>query len=402
MKERLKHIAGIPRAVGLVWRSAPRWTVASVGIVIVQGLLPLAAIYVMKLIIDGVADGVASADKAEAFAQVGLFIGIAAGIAVLNSICQSLSNLVSEAQSQLVTDHVQEILHAKSVAVDLSYYENSKYYDTLHLAQKEAPYRPTRIVQDLIRVGRNTISLLAVAGLLFALHWGLALVLLASMIPTVLVRIKYARGRFAWRRRATETQRRSRYLNWILTGGRHAKEIRLFDLGPTFIRRFSELRDRLRGERLSIAARESAAELVALSVSALAVFGAVGFAAYRTVYGVLTVGGLVMYYQAFQRGQGFLHQTLGGIAGLYESSLFLSNFYEFLDLEKRVVDPARPRPVPRPMSSGIVFDHMTFRYPGSERNAVQDVSLDVRPGEVVALVGENGAGKTTLVKLLCR
>jgi ATP-binding cassette subfamily B protein len=109
-----------------------------------------------------------------------------------------------------------------------------------------------------------------------------------------------------------------------------------------------------------------------------------------------------MYTQAFQRGQGFLQQILSGLAGLYEDNLFLSNLFEFLDLRPKVVPPRHPRPVPKLMKTGIVFDRVSFNYPGGDRKALEDVSLTIRPGEHVALVGENGAGKTTLIKLLCR
>jgi ATP-binding cassette subfamily B protein len=132
------------------------------------------------------------------------------------------------------------------------------------------------------------------------------------------------------------------------------------------------------------------------------VFGSFAFILYRASHGALTVGDVVMYYQAFQRGQDFLKEILSGLAGLYEDHLFLASLYEFLDIDRRVVEPAIPKPVPRPIRSGIVFDGVSFQYPGAPRKVLQDVTLTIRPGEHVALVGANGSGKTTLVKLLCR
>jgi ATP-binding cassette subfamily B protein len=120
------------------------------------------------------------------------------------------------------------------------------------------------------------------------------------------------------------------------------------------------------------------------------------------VQGAITIGDLVMYYQAFQRGQEFLRAMLDGLAGLYEDHLFLHSLYEFLDLDRKAVEPLVPEAVPRPMRTGIVFDHVSFQYPTGTRKVLQDITLTVRPGESVALVGANGSGKTTLIKLLCR
>ncbi|MGA9350204.1 MAG: ABC transporter ATP-binding protein, partial [Anaerolineae bacterium] len=283
-----------------------------------------------------------------------------------------------------------------------SYYESPQYYDTLHRAQQEAPFRPTRILNGLVQVAQSGVSLLAMAGLLFSFHWGVAAILFVGVIPGVLVQLRYAGKMYRWQRQRTSAERRSWYFNWLLTGGMYAKEIRLFGLGSLFIRRFRDLRVQLRREKLEIATRRSVAELAAQASAGLAVFGSFIFIAYQAVQGTITLGDLVMYYQAFQRGQGYLRGVLSGLAGLYEDNLFLSNLYEFLDLKPRVVEPAHPKPVPQPMQAGIVFDRVSFQYPAGTRKVLEDITLTVRPGEVVALVGENGSGKTTLVKLLCR
>jgi ATP-binding cassette subfamily B protein len=375
---------------------------ASLALLVVQGTLPLLSLYLMKLVVDAVTTGLAAPDKGVAFGQVALLIGLMGAVTLVGALCRSIAGLVSEAQAQVVTDHISDILHAKSIEVDLEYYESAQYYDTLHRAQQEAPYRPTRIVNGLAQVGQSGVSLLAMAGLLFSFHWGIAAILFAAVVPGVLVRLRYANQMYRWQRERTPTERQAWYFNWLLTGDMHAKEVRLFDLGPLFIRRFRDLRQQLRRERLEIVTRRSVAELVTQASVTLAVFGSYAFIAYRTVQGAITLGDLVMYYQAFQRGQGFLQEMLGGLAGLYEDNLFLSNLYEFLDLKPKVVEPHHPRPVPQPIQTGIVFDHVSFQYPTGTRKVLEDITLTIRPGEHIALVGENGAGKTTLIKLLCR
>jgi ATP-binding cassette subfamily B protein len=216
------------------------------------------------------------------------------------------------------------------------------------------------------------------------------------------VRLKYSGKLYHWQRGRTQVERKASYFNWMLTGDSHAKEIRLFNLGDLFKNRFGILRKQLRRERLDISRKRSVAEMGAQAGATLAVFGSLAFIAFRTIQGTITLGDMVMYFQAFQRGLGYLRGTLGGVADLYEDSLFLSNLYEFLDLEPKVKEPLHPVSVPQPMKKGIFFENVSFKYPAGNGKGLEDISLSIAPREVVALVGENGSGKTTFVKLLCR
>jgi len=398
----LKHAFRLDRAVRFVWQAAPGWTLAGMALVFIQGILPLLTLYLMKLIVDAVTISLGAPDKMAAFRHIMLLISFAAGAALLNIFFQQISSFVKEAQTLKVTDHMYDILHSKSTEVDLEYYENPQYFDTLHRAQQEGPYRPTHIVDGLVRLGQSGISLVAMVGLLFSFHWIMAVVLFAAAVPGILVRLKYSGKLYRWQHKRTQAERKSSYFNWMLTGDTHAKEIRLFDLGGLFRSRFSVLRKELRRERLEISRKRSVADLVAQGVATIAVFGSFGFIAYRTVQGVITLGDMVMYFQAFQRGLSYLKGVLSGGADLYEDSLFLSNLYEFLDLEAKVKQPLHPVPVPRPIQKGLMVEHVSFKYPTSNGNVLKDISLSIEPGEVVALVGENGSGKTTFVKLLCR
>jgi ATP-binding cassette subfamily B protein len=242
-----------------VWQAGPGWTIASLALVVIQGALPLLTLYLMKLIVDAVTFSLGAPDKVAAFRHVALLISFAAGAAILNALCQLIVSLVRETQTLAVTDHMYDILHAKSIEVDLEYYESPQYFDTLHRAQQEGPYRPTHIINGLMGLGQSGISLVAMAGLLFSFHWGVAVVLFAAAVPGVLVRVKYSGKMYKWQREQTQAQRKANYFNWILTGDTHAKEIRLFGLGDLFKQRFSNLRKKLRSERLEITRKRSLA-----------------------------------------------------------------------------------------------------------------------------------------------
>ena len=252
------------------------------------------------------------------------------------------------------------------------------------------------------KIGQNGISLLAIAALLFSFHWLITIILFVAVIAGTAVRLKYTGKMYRWQREQTATERQAGYLNWMLTDISHAKEIRLFDLGPLFIRRFRDLRRKLRQGRLSIARRRSIADFGAQTFATGAIYSVYAYLAYQAIGGKITFGDLAMFYQAFQRVQGSIHGILNNLAGLYEDNLFLSNLYEFLDLKRTVIEPLHAIPVPQPMQRGIVLDHVSFQYPAGTRKVFEDISLTIRPGEVAALVGENGSGKTTLIKLLCR
>ncbi|MBA2352669.1 MAG: ABC transporter ATP-binding protein [Burkholderiales bacterium] len=402
VKDGLKRIVGLRRSIALVWSSQPKWTIANVPLLLSQGVLELVALYLMKLMIDAVNKGFGNPDKVLAFDQVALVIGVAAAVALTSVVFRALSEFINQAQGFAVTDHIYNLLHAKSTVLDLEHYENSRHYDIFHNAQQQSSMRANRVVFGLTMVFQNSILLAGITGLLFAVDWRVASVLFFAFIPSVLVRLKSAREEYELAHRRTPSERQANYFSAILTDDIHAKELRLFNLGDVFMRRFRELRKRLRKEKLELATRRLLPNVGLQVLTTVLVFGSLAFIAYGAVQGTTTVGDLVMYYLAFQRGQMYLALLLGHLAYLYEDSLFLTQLYEFLDLEKKVIEPARPVPVPRSLGTGIVFENVSFDYPSGERKVLRDINLAIRPGEKIAIVGDNGSGKTTLIKLLCR
>ena len=402
LRTRIQTALRLERALRLVWQTAPRWTLANAALVAAQGALPLATLYLMKRIVDAVSAGIAAPDRGSAFQAVIPWIGMAGGVAILSALTRALGEYATEAQSLQVTDAVADILHAQSIAVDLAYYEDPGYYDTLHRAQREAPYRPTRIVNGLIQIAQNGIALVGIVGLLFSFNWSLALILFLAALPGALARLLHSRRLYSFEQEQTEKERRAWYYHSVLTEALHAKELRLFNLGALFRLRYRDLREQIRAGHLALLRVRVLSDSLAQTLTTAVLFGSLAWIAAQTLQGAVTLGDLVVYYLAFQSGLNFLQGILRALAGLYEDNLFLTNLYQFLDLTPKVAAPLRPRAVPQPMPRGIVFHNVRFMYPSRMEETLRDIALTLAPGEVIALVGENGSGKTTLIKLLCR
>ena len=389
-------------ALSFVWQSSPSLAVGSIVVRVIQGLLPLVVLYLTKLLIDAVTQGLKTPPAEASLTPMTMILAGLAVVAVASAMLTVVVSVISRIHAQVVTDHMHALLQAKSVEVDLEYYENARYQDTLHRAQQEAPYRPTAILNALLQFCQDAISLLAMAGILWWLHWGVIPLLMLTAIPYFFVRLQQANKLFAWERERTPLERKAWYVNTLLTQATAAKEIRLFDLGPLLRQWFQEARSVLRRERIALERRWALAGLAAQIVGVAGVFGVYSFVAVRTFQGLLTVGDLVMYFLAVQRASGFLEGLGWSVSSLYESNLFLTTLHEFLGIQSRLPESAHPKRFPQPITQGITFDHVSFQYPNEERVAIRDFTFTIRPGEHVAFVGANGSGKTTLVKLLCR
>ncbi len=390
------------RALKLLWRISPGWTSVNASLALVQGVLPLAALYLMKRIVDAVAAATSSPDKAASFEHALPWIAGAGVVAVAGVCCRALSEMAVEAQSLTVSDEVADVLHVQSAAVDLEFYEDPDYYDALHRAQAEAPYRPQRIVNELIQIAQGSITLAGIAGLLLAFNPLLGLALFVVALPAAVVRQVYSRRLYALQLAQTEPERKAWYYHWLLTDSRQAKEVRLFSLGDLLRGRFLSIRRELRGAHLSLSRKRALRDTLAQGLATAALFAAFAQIAREAIVGAITLGAMIMYFQGFQSGLSALQGVLRNASELMEDNLFLSNFYRFLGLKPRIVAPGEPAPLPAVLRGGVVFDNVSFAYPGRPERALRDIQLTLAPGEVIALVGENGSGKSTLVKLLCR
>ncbi|HEU5459763.1 MAG TPA: ABC transporter ATP-binding protein, partial [Pyrinomonadaceae bacterium] len=264
-------------------------------------------------------------------------------------------------------------------------------------------YRPVALLGNLGALLQNSITLLAMGAILIPLGPWLALALMLSTLPAFFVVVHYALAEYQWRQKTTGDERRAWYYDWIMTTAEAAAELRLFALGKYFQSNYKGLRERLRGERLQLTRRQSIAELGASLIALIIIGGALGWMVWKALHGLVTLGELALIYAAFNQGQGLMRTLLENAGQLYGNSLFLGNLFEFLSLEPKIICQGDHRwPPLRDLQTSINFKGVSFTYPNASGKALDDFTMTIPSGKIVAIVGPNGAGKSTLLKLLCR
>jgi ATP-binding cassette subfamily B protein len=403
LRKAMAQLPNLPRALGLMWQVARPWTIAWVVLLIVQGLLPAATVYLTKLVVDGVVVALKNGSAWSNVRPVLVLLLLLGGVLLLMEVVRNCINWVRTVQAELLQDHITSLIHEKSVTADLAFYELSDYYDHLHRARAEARYRPVALLGNLGALLQNSITLLAMGAILIPLGPWLALALLLSTLPAFYVVVHYALAEYQWRQRTTSDDRRAWYYDWIMTTAEAAAEIRLFGLGTHFRSNYQGLRQRLRGERLQLMRRQGLAELSASLIALLIIGAALGWMVWQALQGLVTLGELALIYAAFNQGQGLMRTLLENAGQLYGNSLFLGNLFEFLSLQPRIERMSgSPRAHYLEVRSAITFNGVSFTYPNATSKALDNFTLTVPKGKIVAIVGPNGAGKSTLLKLLCR
>ena len=391
----------LPKAFGLVYRAAGSLTIAWLALLLIQGLLPVASVYLTKTLVDGVAKMVTSGSGWQGLTP--LIPAAMAMVVVLISIevFQSINQWLRTAQSERVQDSVHELIHEQAMCLDLSFYDTPGYYDQLHRARIDALSRPAALIENAGSLMQSLITLIAMAGVLLTFGIWIPLLLALSTLPALVVVTRHTMRFHLWRLRNTTAIRKTNYYDMMLTSRDAAAEMRLFGLGPHFRNLFSNLRERLRREKVQLARSEALATTVAALIGLASMAGALAWMGLQASRGALSLGDLALFIQAFFQGQRMMRSLLGSAGEIYRNIMFLENLFEFLALKPKIHSPEKPITHPG-LQNELEMQNVMFCYPGSERLALDNFSLKIPAGRITALVGENGAGKTTLIKLLCR
>jgi ATP-binding cassette subfamily B protein len=389
------------------WRDVPRTVVralqlvrgtspAAMGVLailtLIAGILPAGIAYVGKWIVDAVL--AAEADPAAAIRAVaieaGLIVAMAAtqrGIAITESLLRAR-----------LGHHVNVMILHKALELELTHFEDASVYDRMSRARREASTRPLALVRRVFGLLQNVVSLVGVGALLIPFSWLTVLILVLAALPAVWAEAKYsgeAFRLFSWK---TPETREQAWYETVLAREDYAKEVKLFGLGPYFLGRYDQIFHALYKDDRNLTIRRGLGGFAFGLLSTAAFYGAYVWIVMETVAKNISLGEMTMYLMLFRQGQSALSASLSSIGGMYEDTLYLSNLYEFLEMEVAAhTGVATDGPSPE---DGLRIEGVSFSYPGATTPALHAVSLHVHPGEKLAIVGENGSGKTTLIKLV--
>jgi ATP-binding cassette subfamily B protein len=397
--ERLTALRNVPPVLRIVWESGP--LVVALGLVfrLASSLIPLAALWITKLIIDGIVQAVSTHQPVKP--MLWWLVAAEFAIAIFGSSLGRIVDYLDALLADKYTRHISIQVMKHSAELDLIAYEDPVFYDRLERARVQATDR-LGMIQSIGRLVQQVITAasLSVSILLFS-PW-LLLLLIAGILPAFLGESHFAFLGYAKNFRQTPIRRELDYLR-VLGGSREAaKELKLFGLKDFLIARFTRLSDRIYGENVDLARRRLIAGSLLSMIGTVGYYSAYVYVIWRTVTGALTIGELTFLTGAIVQASSNIQQIFSTLSSIADQALFLTDLLAFFEMQPTIRSKPHALPAPRPIVRGFEFRNVSFRYPGTSRLVLDGLDLHLRAGERIALIGENGEGKTTLVKLMTR
>ena len=398
-RERFTALTHLRPLFKLVWEVSPSLTIASAALRLMRAGLPVLLLYVGKLIIDEVVRlvGIGGGD----LEYLWILVAIELGLALLSDLLGRGVALVESLLGDLFTNETSVRLMRHAAQLDLAHFEDADFYDKLERARRQTTGRIVLLSQVMGQLQDFVTIVTFAAGLLVMAPW-LILLLVIALVPGFLGEAHFNSLSYSLMYAWTPERRELDYLRYIGASDETAKEIKIFGLADFLADRYRSLADGLYEANKKLATRRAAWGSLLAAIGSIGYYAAYAIIIWRTVAGQFSIGDLTFLAGSFARLRSLLEGMLERFTLIAERSLFLKDLFEFFDIRPEIAAPDAPVPFPRPIRIGFGFENVGFRYPGTDRWVLRDLTFNLEAGEKLALVGENGAGKTTLVKLLAR
>ena len=389
-------------AIGLVWDTSAALTVVMAVTTLVSGILPAAIASIGGLFVDAVASAFQeTGNSAQQMRSEALYyVFLEAGLVVLMTAAQRISTVCQSILRVLLGNKINVMILEKALTLELAHFENSEFYDKLVRARREASSRPLSLVIKTFDLFRDSILLVTIGIWLYQFSPYAVLLLGLAGVPAFLAEARFSGEAFRIHRRRSAERRMQIYLEMVLTREDGVKEVKLLQLGKLFVQRYVDIFKNIYREDKSLVLRRGFWGYVLGLLASAAFYFAYGWVGFAAIAGTITIGQMTMYIAQFRLGQNAVTSSLTAVNGMYEDNLYLSNLSEYLS--HKVPEQTGSKIKGPDSGAGILFENVSFNYPGSENPALHNINLHIRPGESLAIVGENGSGKTTLIKLLTR
>jgi len=399
-KKRLAALSNLPAFFKLAWQSSPSKTLTSFILRILRSAMPVALLYVGKLIVDEVVL-LNRTPTITDHTYLWQLVALEFVLAVVTDGLNRLINLLDSLLGDLFSNYTSVKIMRHAATLDLDQFEDSVFYDKLERARQQTVGRSMLLSQVMSQVQDMISMAFLITGLLAFNPW-LILLLLVAILPAFLGESHFNNQNYALSRSQTPERRELDYLRYLGASDETAKEIKIFNLANFVIGRFKTLSEKFYADNSKLAVRRSAWGSFFSLIGNTGYYGAYLFIIVRTVNGHLSVGDLTFLAGSFRQLRALMETVLNRFTAVSQGAIYLNDFLDFFEIKPRITVAKQPLLFPNPIKLGFTFEDVGFRYHNSESWANRNLNFTLHPGEKLALVGENGAGKTTLVKLLAR
>ena len=399
-KGRLHRVRkNLRQALSLAWAASPRALVRYSALGIVSSAMPPVSVYLGAALVNKIAEARLHT------LDIWVLLPIVIGLWIVTAVQRAVGAYTGYGRNLFVRRvqlEAERRLLERASKLDLGHFDNSDWHDRLARAKRDVSWRPGDLTWSVLGLSGNIVTIILMASLLASLHWVLVFLALLAAVLSLALERRVTSRLYEFFYKETPEEREREYLGDLLVQPRNSKEIRAYVLADFLLGRHRSISEDLFKQREQMYRSGTRISMLTGLVTGTTLALAYLFVAVRGAAGAIDPGGVVLVIGAFASVSGTLAQISSTFVAVDQHTTFLDDYFSFLAIEPLLPVPSSPSTVPPGAVSGIEFDDVAFSYPGGTEPAVAGLNLDVRGGELIALVGENGAGKSTLVKLLLR